>query len=233
MNTLLASVSTLQAQPRAALDSRQEGPADLGGTWCAESGCYRGIAWGRESWFDPAVGQMLRQDLDFFAPARARSASPLILYIHPPLDTKTIQPGRSPLYAGLVQLARASGFAVASIEYRPAAPDDPADPAHDNDVALARRWVHAHARQLGIDADNVFFVDHSRGTLGLRTVLQHRRDPAMRVNAAYSHHLRTTFRGVEVARRFVAEADGLGFVDRISPERAYDGVIPFFQRYLR
>lgn len=233
MNTLLASVSTLRALPWAVNPATREGLAGVGGSWCVDGRCYRGIAWGSESWFDPAVGQELRQDLDFFPLDHGQCASPLILYIHPPLDTKTIQPRRGPLYAGLVQVARASGFAVASIEYRPPALDDLVDPAPDNDVVLARRWVHARAHQLGVDADNVFFVDQSRGTLGLRTALQYRRDPAVRVNAAYSHHERTTFRGVEVARRFVAESDGLGFVDRISPERAYDGVIPFFQRYLR
>lgn len=232
MNTLLASVSTLRASPWAASPA-PEGLAGVGGSWCVDGQCYRGIAWGGETWFDSDVGKMLRQDLDFFPFDCEQRASPLIIYLHPSLDTKTIYPTRGPLYAGLVQVARASGFSVASVEYRQPVWDDLLDPTPDNDIAAARRWVHAHARQLGVDVGNVFFVDQSRGTLGLRTALQHRRDPAVRVNAAYSHHERTTFRGVEVARRFVAESDGLGFVDRISPARAYDGVIPFFQRYLR
>ncbi len=232
MNTLLAAVLTLPALPQATTVI-PNGPASLGGTWDGEGYCYRGIVWGGESWFEPEVGKVLRQDLDFFPVVRDQCASPLILYIHPPRDTKMIDPARGALYSRLVQQARANGFSVASVEYRQPVWDDLFDPAPDNDIAAARRWVHAHARQLGVDLGNVFFVDQSRGTLGLRTALQHRNDPAVRVNAAYSHHQRTTFRGVEVARRFVAESDGLGFVDRISPERAYDGVIPFFQRYLR
>jgi hypothetical protein len=232
MNTVLALVSAPSTSPRAQATARQ-GAAGLGGTWCLEGQCYRGIVWGPESWFDPAVGKLLRQDLDFFPVVRGQRATPLILYIHPSRDTKTIHPGRRLLYDRLVQEARAWGFSVASVEYRHPGLDDLIDATPDNDIAAARRWLHAHAGPLGIDAGNVFIVDQSRGTLGLRTALQHRHDPAVRVNAAYSHHERTTFRGLEVARRFVAESDGLGFVDRIAPERAYDGVIPFFQRYLR
>ena len=232
MNAMLATISTPQAPPRAASAAREQA-AGLGGTWCVDGQCWRGIVWGTASWFEPAVGKVLQQDLDFFPVDREQRASPLILYIHPPRDTKAIYPARSSLYFRLVQVARASGFSVASIEYRHAVPDDLADPAPDNDIATARRWLHAHARSLGVDAGNVFLVDLSRGTLGLRTARRYRHDPTLRINAACSLDAWTTCSGPEVGRRFVAEADGMAFGDRISPEHAYDGVIPFFQRPLR
>ena len=122
---------------------------------------------------------------------------------------------------------------MASVEYRHPAGDDAALRRVDNDIAQARRWLHAHGRQLGIDTGNVFLVDQSSGSQGLWTALQHRRDPTLRINAAYSHQLRATAQGVEVARRFVVESDWLAFVDRIPAEHAYDGVVPFFQRHLR
>ncbi|HEV8692126.1 MAG TPA: hypothetical protein VGQ91_17610, partial [Ideonella sp.] len=131
MNTMLATVSTPQSAPSAA--TARKDPAGPGGTWCVDGQCWRDIAWGSESWFEPAVGKLLRQDLDFFPVDRDQRASPLILYIHPPRDTKAIYPARSSLYFRLVQVARASGFSVASIEYRHPELDDP-DPAPSNDI---------------------------------------------------------------------------------------------------
>jgi hypothetical protein len=231
MDSLMATVSTAPASSWVAPADRA-GHAGLGGRWCGETRCLRSVAWGIESWFEPEVGQVLWQDLDFFPAERDQFASPLILYVHPPREAKTIDLAGSPV-ARLLRSARASGFSVASIEYRHPAGDDTALRRVDNDIAQARRWLHAHGRQLGIDTGNVFLVDQSRGSQGLWTALQHRRDPALRVNAAYSHQLRATAQGVEVARCFVVESDWLAFVDRIPAEHAYDGVVPFFQRHLR
>lgn len=207
--------------------------ADLGGTWCDDGACWRGVAWGDATWFDPVSGKLLRQELDFFPVDRTWGPAPLVLYLHPPLDSRAIHPANSPLYFGLVRAARACGMAVASMDYRHPAPHDPGDPPLDNDVTWARRWIHAHAEPLGIDPRNVFLVDQSPGMLGQWTAHHHRRDPTVRVGAAYSHHGRTGHQGPEVARRFVVEGHWLAFVDPVPPERAYDGVLTFFQRHLR
>lgn len=234
MNSSMATVSTSPA-PSWVAPADQAGHAGLGGRWCGEARCLRSVAWGIESWFDPEAGQVLWQDLDFFPVGRDLFASPLILYVHPPREAKTIDlTGGSPA-TRLVRAARAGGFSVASIEYRQPADDGLSSDARllDNDIARARRWLHVQARQLGIDTGNVFLVDQSRGSLGLWTLLQHRQDPALRINAAYSHQLRASSQGVEVARRFVVESDWLAFVDRMPAEHAYDGVAAFFQRHLR
>jgi len=232
MNTLIPAVSTSPV-PSWVRAADLDGPSPLGGTWCDEAQCLRGVAWGIDSWFDPDAGCVVWQDLDFFPVDRHQYASPLILYVHAPRESKTIEAASGPLFECLVQVARASGFSVASLEYRNPVTDDQPEPPPDNDIAMARRWLNAHALQLGIDTRNVFLVDQSRGSLGLWTALQHRRDPALQINAAYSHQLRTTCHGTEVARRFVVESDWLAFVDRIPPEHAYDGVVPYFQRHLR
>jgi len=228
MNTLWAT-----AAPRRQDTRPGPGLAGLGGTWCDDGQCWRGLAWGDESWFEPALGRTLQQELDLFPVDREQRASPLILYLHPPRDTRTIYPVRSPLYPRLVQAARACGFALASIEYRDAQRLDIGEPAPDNDVAQARRWIHAHAHQLGIDSQNVFLVDLSQARLGLWTVTRQQRDPALRINAAYSHRPNASWQGAELARRFVVDGHWLAFDDRVAPENAFDGVVPFFQRHLR
>jgi hypothetical protein len=237
MNSLMATVSTSPAPSWVAPADQagQAGHVGLGGRWCGEARCLRGVAWGIESWFDPEAGQVLWQDLDFFPVERDPFASPLILYVHPPRESKAIDLVGVSSATRLVRAARASGFSVASIEYRHPVGDDLNNDARllDNDIAQARRWLHSQARQLGIDTGNVFLVDQSRGSLGLWTMLQQRQDLALRVNAAYSHQLRASSQGVEVARRFVVESDWLAFVDRMPPEHAYDGVVAFFQRHLR
>src|SRR6185436_19405164 len=165
MDTSLATPKAAPARP-AAWPAASPGPDELGGSWCDDAQCWRGIGWGDASWFEPAAGKMLRQDLDFFPVDRAQRASPLIVYLHPPRDTKTIHAVRSPLYPRLVQAARACGFSLASIEYREAELDPHGEPPADNDIARARRWIQLNAQALGVDNGNVFFVDQSPGSLG-------------------------------------------------------------------
>lgn len=187
----------------------------LGGTWHDDCQCYRNMRWGSEVWYEPEVRKLLRQDLDYFPvlpdPAGAAPA-PLIIYAHAATATKFISVDRGRLYPVVVQQARANGFAVASIEYRHPIKDDYIVPAPHDDIAEATRWLRAQAAELGIDRRNVFHLGHSRGSLAVWTALHYWDDPTARVNAVYAYNAQTSYRGSEMAERFLVPEDRAGFV---------------------
>lgn len=70
--------------------------------------------------------------------------------------------------ADKVPLWNDAGWAVVSVGYRlsdAAVPEAERvmAPAHNEDVAAAVGWLHEHAAELGIDADNMALVGHSAG----------------------------------------------------------------------
>jgi acetyl esterase/lipase len=181
------------------------------GVWKEDCQCYRNIPWGDVQWFEPEVRKVLVQDLDFFPVSRDQAPTPVIVYAHAAMTTKFISPYQG-VYSSLVQPARAAGMSVVSVEYRHPVKDDYIVPAPHDDITMAMRWVREHADELHLDTGNVFLLGHSRGTLALWTALRYQTDPQVRVNAVYGYNAQTTYRGDEMASRFLIESDRADFV---------------------
>jgi acetyl esterase/lipase len=185
--------------------------AAAAGVWKEDCQCYRNVPWGKLQWFEPEVRKVLTQDLDYFPVSRGQAPTPVIVYAHAAMTTKFISPGQG-VYTSLVQPARAAGMSVVSVEYRHPVKDDYIVPAPHDDIAMAMRWIHQHAAELHLDTGNVFLLGHSRGTLALWTALRYQADTEVRVNAVYGYNAQTTYRGDEMAQRFLVESDREGFV---------------------
>jgi hypothetical protein len=176
------------------------------GHWEDDCACYRDMRWGSARWIEPATGQQLTQSLDFFPLSMTASKQPLVIYAHPNLATKTIQT-TDPRWSRLIAPARAAGFAVASIEFRHPVENDDIVPTPHNDLAQAIRWITDHADTLGIDTRNVFYLGHSRGSLLLWTALAYSGVLPDSVNAVYCYNGQVSYRGKELAERFVFAPD--------------------------
>ncbi len=185
--------------------------AAAAGVWKEDCQCYRNVPWGTVDWFEPEVRKVLTQDLDFFPVSRDQAPTPVIVYAHAAMTTKFISPNQG-VYLSLVQPARAAGMSVISVEYRHPVKDDYIVPAPHDDITEAMRWVRQNAEALHLDTNNVFLLGHSRGTLALWTALRYQADPEVRVNAVYGYNAQTTYRGEEMAARFLIESDRAGFV---------------------
>jgi acetyl esterase/lipase len=196
--------------------------AAAAGVWKEDCQCYRNVPWGKVQWFEPEVQKVLTQDLDYFPVSRDQAPTPVIVYAHAAMTTKFISTGQA-VYTSLVQPARAAGMSVVSVEYRHPVKDDYIVPAPHDDITAAMRWIHQHAAELHLDINNVFLLGHSRGTLAVWTALRYQDDPEVRVNAVYGYNAQTTYRGDEMAQRFLIESDREGFVaDYDSRHPQYD-----------
>jgi len=185
--------------------------AGAAGVWKEDCQCYRNVPWGAVQWFEPEVQKVLTQDLDFFPVSREQEPTPVIVYAHAAMTTKFIGPTQG-AYLTLVQPARAAGMSFVSIEYRHPVKDDYIIPVPQDDITSAMRWIHEHAAALHLDTQNVFLMGHSRGTLALWTALRYQTDPQVRVNAVFGYNAQTTYRGEEMAERFLIESDRDAFV---------------------
>lgn len=85
--------------------------------------------------------------------------TPLVIYVH---GGAWLYGSRQFSIPGPIIALTKRGWAVASIDYRPAVPSSPA-PAQEQDVARAIVWFKANAPRLGIDADTVVLSGHSAG----------------------------------------------------------------------
>jgi acetyl esterase/lipase len=181
------------------------------GTWTDDCQCFRNAVWGPETW-PPSR----RQILDYWPASKGATDSPLIIFAHPNGGagggSKTIGVD-SPMYLKVIVPARAAGYAVASIEYRhPVADGDVVFPTAHDDIALATRWLKARAGLYKFDVRNVFYLGHSRGALVSWTAIHYSADPTVSVNAAYVYQGQATYRGEEIADRFVLPQDRVQFV---------------------
>lgn len=115
---------------------------------------------------------------------------PLVIFAHPNGGTERMEgPGSDGDYPDLskkVGPAINNGFAFMSIEfrhprgstpYKAPAPPPPPEPGRDEyaipntDIATAVQWVRSRADELGVDAQNIFLLGQSRGSLSVLTAL--------------------------------------------------------------
>lgn len=204
------------------------------GVWEEECACYRNIDYGTATWFE--IGRDMKQDFDFWPVRPGARRQPLIIFAHPGGITKTVRVEEDPdeigNYDKLMKPARAAGFAVASIEFRhPVSNDNIVPPPHE-DIITAIQFMRSRAAELGIDADNIFLMGSSRGTLTSWTGLQDDRiKPASKnkakrqtslVNAVFVYNAQTTYRGQEMADLFIVPAERRVYVASWRAEHPQD-----------
>jgi acetyl esterase/lipase len=118
-------------------------PATAGGTTALAP--FRAYETFRDLPYVPRGGP--RQRLDLYLPAHAATPCPLVVYIHGGAwrtGTKADSPAL---------LLAALGYAAASIDYRLS--QDATWPAQIEDCKAAIRWLRAHSREYGIDANHI------------------------------------------------------------------------------
>ncbi|MBT9598058.1 MAG: hypothetical protein IV094_18910 [Vitreoscilla sp.] len=148
------------------------------------------------SWVEKAFGKpgnvQLDRRFELYRPADFPPSQklPLIIWAHGNGSTQAMDvKGRDGNYPALetrVRPALRNGFAFMSVEfrhprvsipYRPPPPPPPPEPDRpefdvaNTDIATAVQWVRWRADDLGVDADNIFLLGKSRGSLSILTAL--------------------------------------------------------------
>ncbi|MBX3594338.1 alpha/beta hydrolase [Sphingomonas sp.] len=134
-------------------------PTAADAQWLRERLAARGGEPSAPGMTEYAYGKDPLQKLDFWAPARASAATPVIVFVHGGGWKRGDK--RDATGADKVTHYLGQGYAVASINYRlvPAATVE----NQASDVASAVAWLRANATRLGIDARRMVLMGHSAG----------------------------------------------------------------------
>jgi len=108
---------------------------------------------------DLPYGRDPRQVLDVYAPPRAPTARPVMVFVHGGGFTKGDKDQGGGLFANVLNEFAAQGWLALNVEYRLA--PMAAWPAGAEDVRDAVRWVHTHAGEHGGDPERIFLFAHS------------------------------------------------------------------------
>ncbi|HLO95962.1 MAG TPA: hypothetical protein VK195_16775 [Burkholderiaceae bacterium] len=153
--------------------------------WQSRGLCYAdGAAWiERRYGTDQDASYDQRYEMYRSSALPKRQALPLVIWAHPSGPSQVMiagdaQPGAtSPLMEKLVVPAVNAGFAFMSIQFRHPRASQSVDPGKfdpqvpHTDIAQAVQWVRSRAADLGVDADNIFLLGQSRGSLALLNAL--------------------------------------------------------------
>jgi acetyl esterase/lipase len=130
----------------------------------ATSGCTRFAAlnavvpaWGYTRITNIAYGPLPRQNLDVYHPCPKPSAADIVIFFY----GGDLQNGTKEDYRFVAQALTSRGFIVVIPDYRLF--PNVTFPAFVDDGALAVRWVHDHAREIGGDPEHVYLMGHSAG----------------------------------------------------------------------
>ena len=130
----------------------------------ATSGCNRFAMlnafvppWGYTRTASIPYGPSPRQTLDLYHPCGAAPHADIIIFFY----GGDLQRGTKADYRFVAQALTSRGFIAVLPDYR--LYPDVTFPAFIDDGALAVRWVHDHARQIGGDPDHLYLMGHSAG----------------------------------------------------------------------
>jgi acetyl esterase/lipase len=188
-------------------------------------GCYRNLVYGPATWLERSTGKQLRQVVNIY-PAQWPGLRPLVIYAHANLGTNDLMITDT-MYAKVIAPALAEGYSVASVEFRhPVANDDIEGAVPHKDLIAATRWLVVKAPVYRIDTNNLFYLGQSRGSLLIWTAMQLRKPadatPAIDIDAIYTYQAQATYRGQEIADRFVIPSERAGFVAQWRAEHPKD-----------
>ena len=113
--------------------------------------------WGSIRWNDVPYGPLPRQKLDVYRPHGVAPDVPIVIFFY----GGDWQTGSKAGYRFAAQALTSSGFIAVLPDYR--LYPDVMFPAFVEDGALAVRWVHNHASQIGGDPSHVYLMGHSAG----------------------------------------------------------------------
>lgn len=113
--------------------------------------------WGSTRWTNAAYGSLPRQKLDVYRPHGVAPGASIVIFFY----GGDWQRGYKGGYRFVAQALASRGFIAVLPDYR--LYPDVTFPAFVNDAALAVRWVHDHAREIGGDPSHIYLMGHSAG----------------------------------------------------------------------
>jgi acetyl esterase/lipase len=113
--------------------------------------------WGSIQSNNVSYGPLARQKLDVYRPRGVGAAAPIVIFFY----GGDWQTGSKGGYRFVAQALTSSGFIAVLPDYQ--LYPDVTFPAFVEDGALAVRWVHDHAGQIGGDPAHVYLMGHSAG----------------------------------------------------------------------
>jgi acetyl esterase/lipase len=113
--------------------------------------------WGYTRTRDIAYGPLPRQTLDVYRPSAGSGAADIVIFFY----GGDLQTGTKEDYRFVGEALTSRGFVAVLPDYRLF--PEVTFPAFVKDGALAVRWVHDHAPEIGGDPDHVYLMGHSAG----------------------------------------------------------------------
>ena len=169
MTVLLLSLSTVTGLPAGAQESAPAAPA------AAPAGCPEPKPVPIP---DVAYGSHPRHTLDIY-PAPGRVAAPIVITVHGGGWVRGDNSGKR--ITCVTQRFHELGYAVFSINYRQATPQQDGVPMQTNDITQAVRWVAANGARYGGDVRNINLLGGSSGAqlVALAGQLMNRQQPGL------------------------------------------------------
>jgi len=125
--------------------------------------------WGSARWANVAYGPLGRQKLDVYRPHGVAPGASVVIFFY----GGDWQRGSKDGYRFVAQALTSQGFVAVLPDY--GLYPDVTFPAFVEDGALAVRWVHDHAREIGGDPARIYLMGHSAGAhiVALLTLDEH------------------------------------------------------------
>ena len=185
----------------------------------ANCNCYRNVAYGSTTWFEPTTRKFAKQVMDIWMPAAINRAegAPIVYYGHPNGVGHYIAMDTTPgsLWNRLVKPLTDRGYIVVSYEFRhPVVNYVEGMPVPRYDIQKAINYFTANfASTLNADPSNSFVSGQSRGGgLGLLTALTGYFTGTTKVQGIWTYQAQTSFNCNEMAKTYVIQSDRATFL---------------------
>jgi hypothetical protein len=185
----------------------------------ASCNCYRNVAYGSTTWFEPTTRKFAKQVMDIWMPANVTRAecAPIVYYGHPNGVGNYIAMDTAPtsLWSRLVKPLTDRGYIVVSYEFRhPVVNFVEGKPVPRYDIQRAINYFTTNfASTLVADPTNSFIAGQSRGAgLGLLTALTGVFTGSTKVQGVWTYQAQTSFNCGEMARTYVIESERAAFL---------------------
>jgi acetyl esterase/lipase len=180
----------------------------------ANCNCYRNVAYGSTTWFEPTTRKLAHQVMDIWMPAAITrpEGAPIVYYGHPNGVGNFIAMDTAPgsLWSRLVKPLTDRGYIVVSYEFRhPVVNYVEGKPVPRYDIQKAINYFTTNfASTLAADPSNSFIAGQSRGAgLGLLTALTGTFTGSTKVQAIWTYQAQTSFNCNEMAKTYVIQSD--------------------------
>ncbi|HJV72449.1 hypothetical protein [Ideonella sp.] len=185
----------------------------------ANCNCYRNVAYGSVTWFEPTTRKYAKQIMDIWMPNGVTQPDglPIVYYGHPNGSTHSIPLDKTAgsTWSKLIKPLTDRGYVFVSYEFRhPVVNYVEGKPAPRYDIQKAINFFSGnYALSLGADPGNSFITGQSRGGgLGILTALTGTFRNGTEVRAVWTYQAQTSFDCNEMASTFVIESDRAAFL---------------------